>query len=102
MMKNTVVLTSIHPPTPAAMQFAALEGWDLIVAGDLKTPRDWHGPVEAEHIMALVPEGVRAEASIRDNLYMVYANLARAALVPEKELDLLTAWLEDTAALEAG
>ena len=57
--------------------------------------------MEAERIMSLVQEDVRTEASISDNLFTVYANLARAALVPERELDLLTAWLEDTAALEA-
>ncbi len=55
---------------------------------------------EAERIMALVREGVRAKASISDNLYTVYENLARATLVQEKELDLLTAWLEDTATPE--
>jgi len=56
---------------------------------------------EAERIISLVQEGVRAEAAISDNLYTVYRNLARAGLVPEKELDLLTAWLEDAAALGA-
>ena len=55
----------------------------------------------AERIMAVVREGVRASASISHNLYTVYANLTRAALVLEKERDLLTFWLEDTAALEA-
>jgi hypothetical protein len=57
--------------------------------------------LEVERIMALVQEGVRAEAAISENLYTVYQNLARTALVQEKELDLLTAWLEDAATLEA-
>jgi hypothetical protein len=56
---------------------------------------------EVERILSLVQEGVRVEASVGENLYTVYQNLARAAIVQEKELDLLTAWLEDTAALEA-
>jgi hypothetical protein len=56
---------------------------------------------EVERILSLVQEGVRADASISDNLYTVYHNLARAAIVQDKELDLLTAWLEDAAALEA-
>ena len=56
---------------------------------------------EVERIMDLVQEGIRPQASISDNLYTVYRNLAREALVPEAELELLTAWLEDTAAREA-
>lgn len=44
MMKKCVVLTSIHPPTPAVKRFAALPDWDVLVVGDLKTPGDWHCP----------------------------------------------------------
>jgi len=44
MMKNCVILTSINPPTAAVKQFAALADWDVLVIGDLKTPRDWHCP----------------------------------------------------------
>lgn len=56
---------------------------------------------QAERIMGLVQEGVQPRATIRDNLYTVYRRLVREALVPEAELSLLSAWLEDTAALEA-
>ena len=38
MMKKTVILTSINPPTPAVTQFAALPDWDVLVVGDVKTP----------------------------------------------------------------
>lgn len=44
MTQNTVILTSINPPTPAVRQFAALPDWDVLVIGDLKTPHDWHCP----------------------------------------------------------
>lgn len=36
-----IVITSIFPPTRAVRDFAAREGWKLIVAGDRKTPADW-------------------------------------------------------------
>jgi hypothetical protein len=44
MMKNVVVLTSIHPPTAAVRLFAGLKNWHVLVIGDLKTPQDWHSP----------------------------------------------------------
>ena len=44
MITKSVVLTSIHPPTPAVKKFAALGGWNVLVVGDLKTPKDWHCP----------------------------------------------------------
>ena len=44
MMKKTVILTSINPPTPAIARFAALPDWDVLVVGDLKTPPEWHCP----------------------------------------------------------
>ena len=36
-----IVITSIFPPTEAAVKFAALKQWKLIVAGDRKSPVDW-------------------------------------------------------------
>jgi hypothetical protein len=44
MMKKTVILTSINPPTPAVARFAALPDWDVLVVGDVKTPPAWHCP----------------------------------------------------------
>ena len=38
MMKKTVILTSINPPTPAVAQFAALPDWDVLVVGDVENP----------------------------------------------------------------
>ena len=40
-MKQFIVITSIFPPAEAVKKYAQLEGWDLIVVGDKKTPRDW-------------------------------------------------------------
>jgi hypothetical protein len=36
-----IVITSIFAPTEAARRFASQDGWQLIVAGDRKTPADW-------------------------------------------------------------
>lgn len=38
MYKKFIVTTSINPPTIALKKYAAMEGWTLIVVGDLKTP----------------------------------------------------------------
>jgi hypothetical protein len=39
-----IVITSIYPPTEAVRQFAERKDWQLVVAGDTKTPSDWHYP----------------------------------------------------------
>lgn len=41
---RTIVITSIFPPTEAVRKFAEIEGWNLIVVGDRKTPKDWAHP----------------------------------------------------------
>jgi hypothetical protein len=40
-MKNVIVTTTINPPTEAIRKFEALEDWDLVVIGDLETPKDY-------------------------------------------------------------
>lgn len=54
---------------------------------------------EVERILELVRDGIRGDASISDNLFSVYQNLVAGAIVKEAELDLLSAWLDDVAAL---
>ena len=39
--RGTIVITTINPPTAAVRAFAAMPDWDMVVAGDLKTPKDW-------------------------------------------------------------
>lgn len=55
--------------------------------------------MDVERILELVRDPVRTEASISDNLYNVYRRLAVEAIVEEAELDILSAWLDDVAAL---
>jgi hypothetical protein len=38
---KSIVITTIFPPSVAVRQFAARDDWQLIVAGDRKTPPDW-------------------------------------------------------------
>jgi hypothetical protein len=40
-LKKIIVTTTINPPTEAIEKFDAMEDWDLIVIGDLKTPKDY-------------------------------------------------------------
>ena len=40
-MKKVIVTTTINPPTKAIHDFQAMKDWDLVVIGDLKTPKDY-------------------------------------------------------------
>lgn len=40
-MKKIIVTTTINPVTPALEKFQQMEGWDLVVVGDKKTPADF-------------------------------------------------------------
>ncbi len=41
-MSKCIVITSIHHPSEAVRKFSVLDGYNLIVVGDKKTPVDWH------------------------------------------------------------
>jgi hypothetical protein len=41
-MKKVIVTTTINPPTKAIEAFQAMKGWELVVAGDKKTPCNYH------------------------------------------------------------
>ncbi len=40
-MKKVIVTTTINPPTEAIHKFDRMAGWDLVVIGDQKTPKDY-------------------------------------------------------------
>ncbi len=40
-MRKVIVTTTINPPTEAVQKFAAMPDWELVVMGDLKTPKDY-------------------------------------------------------------
>lgn len=39
-MNKVIITTTINEPTEALIKFSRMEGWDLIIVGDLKTPDD--------------------------------------------------------------
>lgn len=39
-----VVITTINAPTPAISGFGKWAGWQVVVVGDRKTPKDWEAP----------------------------------------------------------
>jgi hypothetical protein len=41
-MKKVIVTTTINPITEALRRFQAMTDWELVVIGDLKTPKDYH------------------------------------------------------------
>jgi len=41
-MKKVIVTTTINPPTKAIRRFDRMEEWELVVIGDLKTPKDYN------------------------------------------------------------
>ncbi len=40
-MKRVIVTTTINPITEALRRFQQMHGWELVVVGDLKTPKDY-------------------------------------------------------------
>jgi hypothetical protein len=40
-MSKFIIITSINYPTQAVKEFSAIEDWQVVVVGDLKTPQDW-------------------------------------------------------------
>lgn len=43
-MSSFSVVTSIYPPTDAVRRLAGLDGYELVVVGDKKSPPDWSCP----------------------------------------------------------
>lgn len=41
-MNKVIVTTTINPPTEALIKFSNMEGWDLVIVMDQKTPYDQH------------------------------------------------------------
>ncbi|AIF52452.1 STELLO glycosyltransferase family protein [Pelosinus sp. UFO1] len=41
-MNKAIVITSISPPTKAVEQFEKIQGWQLIIVADEKTPPEWY------------------------------------------------------------
>ena len=46
-MKKIIVITSIYEPTLATKKFSEMEGWELVVVGDTKTPHAFSAEIWA-------------------------------------------------------
>ena len=53
-MNKFIVTTTIHKPTNAIHRYRQMEGWTLIVIGDLKTPHDSYR--DLENVIYLYPD----------------------------------------------
>lgn len=40
-MDQVIIITSINPPREEIRKFSKIKNWQLLVVGDLKTPKDW-------------------------------------------------------------
>ena len=49
-MNNAIVTTTIQKPTEATLKFCEIKNWDLIVVGDLKTPKNEYDEINCHYI----------------------------------------------------
>jgi hypothetical protein len=62
--KKVIVTTTINTPTDAIDRFATMEGWQLVIVGDLKTPSDFY-----------VPSAVYLSPEIQESAYPALSEL---------------------------
>jgi hypothetical protein len=87
-MKKVIVTTTINPPTKAVKLFQAMEGWDLVVIGDLKTPADYRlergvyvPPAEQEKYDPALSEAIGWNCIQRRSFGLLWAKDMNADLV---------------------
>ncbi len=103
-MKKVIVTTTINPPTKAVRIFDSLPDWDLLVIGDLKTPRDYTlkrgryvGPEEQERYDRKLSEAIGWNCIQRRNFGLLMAGEMGADIVAVVDDDNipLPGWGED-------
>ncbi len=87
-MKKIIVTTTINGPTKAIRLFEAMKDWDLVVIGDLKTPKDYQlehglyvGPAEQEEIDKPLSDAIGWNCIQRRNFGLVIAHQMKADVV---------------------
>jgi hypothetical protein len=87
-MKKVIVTTTINAPTTAIERFDAMDGWDLVVIGDLKTPKDYHlargfymGPEEQEKYDKRLSDAIGWSCIQRRNFGLLIAGDMHADIV---------------------
>ena len=49
-MKKFIVTTTIQEPTEATLKYSHMEGWDMIIVGDIKTPHNSYKDINATYL----------------------------------------------------
>lgn len=87
-MKKVIVTTTINPPTEAIRKFDSMEDWELVVIGDLKTPKDYRlerghywTPEEQEKYDKLLSEAIGWNCIQRRNFGLLAAHDMGADIV---------------------
>jgi hypothetical protein len=83
---RAVVITTINEPTVGVEMVAALDGWETVVVGDLKTPKGWACP--GATYLPYTDEPPRNHYA-RKNLGYLYAMQAGAECIAETDDDNL-------------
>jgi hypothetical protein len=103
-MKKVIVTTTINPPTKAVRLFDAMAGWDLVVVGDLKTPKDYRldkgfylDPAGQEKYDKALSDAIGWNCIQRRNFGLLVAREMKADLVAVVDDDNipLDGWGED-------
>jgi len=87
-VKKVIVTTTINPPTEAVEKFDAMSGWELVVIGDLKTPKDYKlkrgvyvAPEEQEKYDRELSEAIGWKCIQRRNFGLLWAHDMKADIV---------------------
>ena len=62
-MKKIIVTTSIYEPTLATKKFSQMEGWELVVVGDTKTPHESYKKINCTYLHPEDQEKLNKELS---------------------------------------
>jgi glycosyltransferase involved in cell wall biosynthesis len=87
-MKKVIVTTTINAPTEAIRRYQAMEDWDLVVIGDLKTPPDYRlergtyvSPKEQESYDKALSDAIGWSCIQRRNFGLLFAHDMGADIV---------------------
>ncbi|MBN1182411.1 MAG: hypothetical protein JXB49_09005 [Bacteroidales bacterium] len=87
-MKKVIVTTTINSPTEAIQKFDSMPDWDLVVIGDLKTPKDYRlkrgiyvSPEKQEKYDKQLSDAIGWNCIQRRNFGLLWANDMKADMV---------------------
>ena len=87
-MKKVIVTTTINSPTKAIHKFESMPDWELVVIGDLKTPKDYKlkrgiyvTPEEQEKYDKELSDAIGWNCIQRRNFGLLWAHDLKADLV---------------------